>query len=168
MSEIVFIDIEATSLEPDGLPIEIAWGSPGGEVTSLLVAPSPALDWDPESIWDEGAEMLHGISLERLEREGVPPDLVADRLAATLQGRQVYSDAPGFDEAWLDRLFDCTMADRSFPIRDFVGLIAERSGMPREAVSERLEDERRLRTGMHRAGNDVRLLLDFHDRAGSG
>lgn len=64
---IIFIDLEASSLH-DGYPIEVAWCAEDLSVgASYLIHPA---DWPHWLSWDPGAEALHGLSADALERDG--------------------------------------------------------------------------------------------------
>lgn len=101
---IIFVDIEASSLH-DGYPIEVAWCAADLSVgASYLIHPA---DWPHWLRWDPGAEALHGLSAEVLERDGLPPVVVAAALQRDLQpATVVVSDSPGYDRRWLRQLFD--------------------------------------------------------------
>jgi len=94
-----FLDIEASSLMLGSFPIEIAWVDADGTGEAHLIRPE--LSWTD---WDPRAQQVHGILPEVLMRDGEPADVVARRVAEVLSGHDVYSDAPGFDVAWLDVL----------------------------------------------------------------
>jgi hypothetical protein len=94
-----FIDFEASSLGRHGYPIEVAWVFEDGRSEGFLVLPTEKwTDWDP------AAEAIHGISRERLVREGVATEIVAGRLVDALQGHQVFASAPSWDGKWLSAL----------------------------------------------------------------
>ena len=94
-----FIDFEASSLGPDGYPIEVAWVFEDGRSASFLIAPIDGwTDWNP------AAEGAHGISRAQLAREGVAASLVARHLVDELAGHQVLTSAPSWDARWMSRL----------------------------------------------------------------
>lgn len=95
----IFLDNEASSLNVDSYPIEIAWVWESGKSESFLIRPEP--DWTD---WSEEAEALHGISRDALLREGSPAALVAQRLLAGTENCRIVTDAPAFDRGWLKRL----------------------------------------------------------------
>lgn len=98
----IFIDFEASSLEPDSYPIEVAWNAPDGSVESYLIR--PAAGWTD---WSDYAELeIQHISGDMLSSEGRDAAWVAARMNEALAGRTVHSDAPEFDERWLRRLFE--------------------------------------------------------------
>ena len=98
---IIFLDFEASSLLPGSWPVEVGWAIDGGATESHLIRPpSTWRDWDPKS------EAIHGLSLPHLREHGEPIDLVVRRAVEVLgaPGTTVFSDAPGWDQGWLDRL----------------------------------------------------------------
>lgn len=94
-----FLDIEATGLGQDSVPIEIGWCDETGAGKEHLIRPEA--DWTD---WDYNAQQVHGITQGDLQIKGRPAAEVAHRLVGVLGGQKVYSDAPGFDGAWLDVL----------------------------------------------------------------
>lgn len=95
-----FIDLEASSLHKGSFPTEVAWCSHdltrGG---SYLIRPVDGwTEWSPVS------ERLHGITLARLQAEGLPVAKVMEHLNADLQGEAVISDQPEFDFYWMGML----------------------------------------------------------------
>lgn len=102
---IYFVDLEASSLLPGGFPIEIAWADQDGRGESHLIRPTD--EWlDGGYNWSHQSEIVHGISLETLLKEGTPPEEVARRAADALSPRRsmVFSDAPVYDGGWLETL----------------------------------------------------------------
>ena len=95
----VFLDFEASSLRKNGFPVEVGWVFEDGASEGHLIRPAPG--W---SDWDVAAEAIHGLSRERLEREGVPHDAVARRMVETLGPHDLYASAPSWDGKWLSLL----------------------------------------------------------------
>lgn len=96
---IVFLDFEASSLGKRSFPVEVGWVWEDGREEIHLIR--PALDWTE---WSAEAEAIHGLSRERLEREGEPHGEVARRMLAELTGHVLYASAPSWDGQWLSRL----------------------------------------------------------------
>ncbi|MBP0492821.1 3'-5' exonuclease [Pararoseomonas indoligenes] len=96
---IVFLDFEASGLGKHGFPIEVGWAAEDGTEEKHLIRPAPG--WEE---WEESAETIHGISRDRLEREGEPHDAVAKRMVEVLTGHDLYASAPSWDGQWLSRL----------------------------------------------------------------
>ncbi len=55
-------------------------------------------DWDPESV------TVHGIALSELHANGIDADAVAKWFGAHVGDAELLSDAPEFDQHWLDTL----------------------------------------------------------------
>jgi hypothetical protein len=96
---IVFIDFEASGLGKRGFPIEVGWAAEDGSEEAHLIRPAPG--WEE---WSAEAERVHGLSLDRLLRDGEPHDAVARRMVDTLSGHALYASAPSWDGQWLSRL----------------------------------------------------------------
>lgn len=127
MTTIAFLDIEASALD-DGFPIEVGVALINDDET---LEPGPAESWliKPSSDWEDGAwdplaEDLHGISREILERDGLSPWTVAERLSAALADVSVvYSDAPSRDGGWLSVLFEQSPLTLSVSLMGYNGLL---------------------------------------------
>lgn len=150
----MFIDFEASSLDPEGWPIEVgvSWLDGGTvRVYDELMRPDPT--W-LMTAWSSQSAAVHGISLDQL-RDAAPAAEVAQRVASLLGRHIVISDAPEFDGRWLRRLLDLLPTPHYIPLVDFDEVAHSRFG-PRELdwVYETLE---RLRAP-HRAGPDARRL----------
>lgn len=108
LSEIVFMDFEASALR-GGYPIEVGWAYVDGSnvhAGALLIA--PADEWQtPAFTWDPVAEAIHGLSLARLQAEGLTPASACHGLNQRLRDRIVIFDtgADGADRHWMDLLF---------------------------------------------------------------
>jgi len=157
----VFIDFEASSLNDDSYPIEVAWNDPDGTITSILIKPHWSwTDWDPN------AEELHGIARAEIEQRGVPPEDVCRRISEVVTGR-MHSDAPAYDGHWLKRLFDVTGG--AAPL--LVGLStipAMKLACQQRGWFEEAREAARKEVGtIHRAGADVEVLMKIFQKAGS-
>ncbi|WP_273208989.1 hypothetical protein [Marinobacter subterrani] len=99
------LDIEASSLNDDSYPIEIAWCDlNGSNSVAMLINPDSAGDWDE---WDSYAEMaIHGLSREQCCKEGENVVRVARIVGELLEENPVFSDAHWQDQKWLERLFE--------------------------------------------------------------
>lgn len=99
MPEIVFLDFEASSLEKESYPIEIAWVGESGFEESYLI--KPAAEWTD---WSDEAEAIHGIQRARLTADGAPHDEVAKRMVDALGDHALFASAPSWDGQWLSKL----------------------------------------------------------------
>ncbi|MBI1495271.1 3'-5' exonuclease [Halocynthiibacter styelae] len=125
----VFIDFEASSLSQDSWPIEVgvAWlNETKVVIESKLIQPRP--DW-LESDWNAESQNVHGIQRSELD-DASPPDDVAKWLLETVGGRPLFSDAPKFDQRWLNRLLN----QPSPEISDFEGAVPEGISKPSNAI----------------------------------
>jgi hypothetical protein len=103
--DVYILDIEASGLNEESYPIEIAWCAlEGADEFSVLINPESAGGWDS---WDDFAESaIHGISRSECCERGENVVVVANRLEQLLNDHPVFSDAPYQDQQWLNRLFD--------------------------------------------------------------
>ena len=187
--DFLFLDIEASSLVGKMVvggnvfshPIEIGWSDDALNSSSFLIRPHET--WT-EYAWSRQSEEIHGISRETLFSEGVPVAEACDRfVAACLGKRLVMSDAPAWDNAWLQVLFHA--AGRSLPFKlvdetDAVAHQLPRIGKTHDEIIRRYGEAstvaERLWPHPHRAADDAvrmaarfRLAVDedFYDEAKS-
>jgi hypothetical protein len=162
----IFIDFEASSLSGSSYPIEVAWGSGPEDVHSCLISPAQCHDCID---WDDDSEFLHGLTRRQVLEQGVPMDKVCDLLTDALNGRQVYSDANGYDNFWLEKLFHAAGKGRpGFRIRHVDELLCERLApfmVHRRELVEAIEELHKAARDKvprrHRAGWDVRFLIEL-------
>lgn len=162
----VFLDFEASSLASASYPIEVAWSLPDGTIESHLISPAGIERWTD---WSAQAERLHGISRTQLLAEGQSPAWICRRLNEQLAGQIVYTDAPEYDQTWLDELFSaCWGGAPSFVLASadelLLGMLGPRFPKRADAVRElaAIKDEVRQRLPQrHRARWDVGLLVQL-------
>ncbi|CCW19044.1 hypothetical protein EBBID32_34050 [Sphingobium indicum BiD32] len=162
------IDFEASCLPRHGrsFPIEVGLAGVDG-ARSWLIQPHP--DWTGWD-WTAEAEALHGLSLARIERDGLPAHVVLDQLADAVGGRRVVADSL-IDPYWLDTL--AAAAGRAAPFAiDHVATLMDERQVDEAQISAavRLADQRC--PTRHRAGSDALWLasvmaLLWPDVAGS-
>lgn len=149
------LDIEASGFGSGSYPIEVGVATADGSLLARLIKP---LDhWDH---WQDSAESVHGISRERLERDGCDPIDVANELNELLAGQTVYTDGWGVDRSWLALLFhECGLLQR-FRLEPVYSLLDEEqleswAGNRRDVLDW---------TGMvpHRAGTDALVVQDTY------
>lgn len=150
-----FIDFEASSLAANSWPIEVGISRVGttGEVEtwSSLVRPSAA--WPVEG-WSEASARVHNIARGDLET-ATAAHRVAREVVHRLKDCIVLSDAPEFDQRWLDRLLDLDGQAGAVMLRDFDGAaFGVFSGLALDRLYEKLE---RL-PAPHRAGPDAERM----------
>ncbi len=146
------LDIEASGFGRGSYPIEIGLARADGSCCAFLVQPL-----DEWTHWDPKAELLHGISRARLQREGLPIVQVARWLNDELSEIGVaYSDSWGYDNTWLSLLFHHAGMLPAFRLEALRILLSERQLGAWHRTRETLVKELGIRR--HRAGEDARLL----------
>ena len=146
-----FLDFEASSLHLDSWPIEVglSWIDHNLEVQTFesLIRPEP--DWS-EDAWSQSSALVHNIPRRDLD---TAPDArsVAGNLLEALHGRLALSDAPQFEQHWLNQLFLAAGVTDHVQIEDFEATtLAAFSPLALDYLYERLE---RIKAP-HRAGAD--------------
>ena len=171
---ITILDFEASGLEPDSYPIQVAWNI-GKEVTTFLINPESTEEWVS---WSSESELLHGIRRESLIENGSHIAVVAAAMIEQLSGKLVYSDAVSFDAFWCKQLFEAAGVMESLKWRDFWFRInMERpASIPNTCSWECGEWRRRLKEQAirnvaqpeHRADHDVQIRMEIFRLAVSG
>ncbi|GGE29115.1 hypothetical protein GCM10011360_16550 [Primorskyibacter flagellatus] len=119
LSEVVFLDFEASSLAPDGWPIEIGltWIDELDELVtwSSLIRPHP--NWS-SAAWCADAEAIHQLSQADL-LSARPAEDVAAEANAMIADRLMISDGRTADARWLDQLLATVEQTRASPILDY-------------------------------------------------
>lgn len=153
--ELIFLDIEASSLLPGSFPIEVglAWISDldiGSD--ARLIKPEP--QWDT-STWLPESEAVHGISKQQLDHKGQAPELVAQWVLDSVgEASAVVSDAPSHDQRWLDLLLATIGKKNVVQLVDFDVLVAT-MGLDK---LQRIYRELDRRDIPHRAAADAERL----------
>jgi DNA polymerase III subunit epsilon len=151
--QIVFLDFEASGLFGRSWPIEAGYASSCGKEDSFLLARHA--DWSLED-WDRKSAQIHGISLEDLAAEGLAAKVALARLEEGIGDAIVVSDAPAFDNYWLDRLAEAAGRPARFVVRDWNEVLpTAQSEADREAIVARARAAERH---LHRAGPDSRVM----------
>ena len=102
----VFVDFEASALDANSFPVEVAWSILGEDLSirteSHILRPKP--QWRRRK-WCPNAERVHGLSLDRLEREGEDAEDVwlafALDTGASLPGAEVAVSHVPSDRKWM-------------------------------------------------------------------
>lgn len=119
LNEVVFLDLEASSLAQDGWPIEIGmtWIDELDELVtwSSLIRPHPT--WS-SAAWCADAEAIHRLTQADLSVSR-PAEDVATEAVAMIADRLMISDGRKADARWLDQLFATAEQTRDMPILDF-------------------------------------------------
>ena len=158
-----FLDFEASGLDANSYPIEVAWSLPSEEVRCYLI--QPVHDWVEGAIWDNAAESLHGISFTSLKREGRDPTWLCQQMNAELNKHTVFCDGLSFDSFWLKRLFEVSADSPTFTLASMQDYCFDlRLGARQYEI---LSSKARKRVGgkPHRADSDVRYLIELYKMA---
>ena len=146
------LDIEASGFGRGSYPIEVGLARADGSVCAFLIQPQN--EW---THWDPKAELLHGISRSRLEREGYPAIEVARWLNDELAEIGIaYSDSWGYDSTWLSLLFHHAGMLPRFRLEALRRLLDEEQLNCWAELKEAVIAEGGIQR--HRAGDDARLL----------
>lgn len=152
--QFMFIDFEASGLGRDSWPIEIgiSWIADNSVcVEASLIRPEA--DW-PISSWSAESAVVHGIALAALAAAPLA-ETVAARFTGLMSGALVLSDAPEYDQRWLDRLLSTLPTPPGITLRDFdAAAHGVFTGPALDALYERLN----LTRAPHRAGPDAARL----------
>ncbi|SEN06751.1 hypothetical protein [Halomonas caseinilytica] len=152
------LDIEASGFGRGSYPIEIGLARTDGSVCAFLI--QPLEEW---THWDPKAELLHGISRDRLQREGYPVRQVARWLNDELGEIGIaYSDSWGYDNTWLSLLFHHAGMLPAFRLEALRRLLSEAQLERWSATKEMIIHEQGILR--HRAGEDALLLQQTYQR----
>jgi len=159
LTDIAFIDLEASGLSARSWPIEAGWCFARGKPQAMLIKPHE--NWSTDD-WDKKAEALHGIAYDHLAKKGEAAKKVCEALNKALTGLTVYSDAPDWDGFWLYRLFDAAKIKQTFKLSDFSLLMAS---VPPEKLDALIDEAERRAPRRHRAIPDVEHMRALYDLA---
>lgn len=160
---IVAIDFEASCLPRHGRSYPIEVGIAGdGIARSWIIRPHD--DWAGWS-WTAEAEALHGLSRDRVMREGVPAYQVMRELEDAVQARRFVADS-AIDQYWMDVL--ARAAGAKPPRIDHVSRVFDEWGVSEEAVSRAIRHADACGAIRHRAGGDALWLATVIDHVRAG
>lgn len=155
------IDFEASSLRKSSHPIEVAWGDSRENIKSFLLNPDYMADWTD---WNPKSFEFHGITQEKLRREGVDPRKVARKMVDELAGQEVYSDEPRYDNRWKNRLLADSGWDpslvRILDLNHYLNRMLKSASSCKTIVDYACTCDCR-ETRSHRAGADVYWLFEL-------
>ncbi|WP_136249282.1 hypothetical protein [Halomonas borealis] len=156
------LDIEASGFGRGSYPIEVGLARADGSTCAFLIQPL-----DEWTHWDPKAELLHGISRNRLAREGYPVREVARWLNDELVEVGVaYSDSWGYDNTWMSLLFHHAGMLPAFRLEALRRLLGEAQLIRWSETKEAIIAERGIQR--HRAGEDALLLQLTYQRTLGG
>ncbi len=147
----IILDVEASGFGRGSYPIEVGIALPNGDLHAWLIKPLP--EW---THWQENAEQIHGISRERLQRDGLAPRVVAKTLNNLLQGKTIYTDGWGVDRPWLALLFHEVGLHQLFKLESIYSLLDQDQMEKWTATRERVIASHQLVP--HRAGSDALIV----------
>lgn len=152
------LDIEASGFGRGSYPIEVGLARADGSYCAFLIQPM-----DEWTHWDPKAELLHGISRQRLIQEGYPVRQVALWLNDELRELgKAYSDSWGYDNTWLSLLFHHAGLLPRFRLEALRILLSEEQQALWSDTKETIIGE--LGIHRHRAGEDAHLLQLTYQR----
>jgi len=102
---VIVIDVEASALFR-GYPIEIGWASLDGRIGAHLI--KPTVEWVAELFWHPFSNKVHKLHSQTCWNLGESPFDVMSALNKELDGLDVWSDGPKFDQKWLNLLHDAS------------------------------------------------------------
>ena len=163
-----FLDVEASSLETNSYPIEVAWSDHIGNIESHLINPYTVDSWTD---WDYEAQQVHGISRKMCREEGVNPRWLCGKMNHFIAPNEsIYADGGSFDEHWIDQLYGAG-SDRGFPKFKIVNsdnVMIQELRKTEKNVIKRLDlfeelklEARKIVDGRHRARIDVQYLIEL-------
>jgi hypothetical protein len=152
---IITIDFEASCLPCHGrsYPIEVGIADTSGRSCAWLIRPHG--DWDGWD-WTEEAVILHGITYDKLLRDGQPVDEVASALGKVLKGHRIIADS-SIDNYWLETL--ATAANIAPPAKiEHISGVLEELGSTNDEIITAQAILTRQGFKRHRAGDDAKWL----------
>ena len=158
-----FLEFEASGLDKNSYPIEVAWSLPSGEVKCYLI--KPTRNWVKDAVWDKTAENLHGISFASLEREGHDPIWLCQQMNSELNKQTVFCDGLSFDSFWLNRLFEVSTESPTFTLTSMQDYCFDLGLGARQYEILSSKARRRVGGKQHRADTDVRYLIELYKMA---
>lgn len=150
------LDFEASSLGPASWPVEIglSWIASTGRVATWSSLVRPHGTWSMDE-WSEQSALVHGISLDELASAPEAEAVAAETLALCERCITV-SDAPEFDQHWLDALLETIGMAGAITVRDYD--VATFSAFEGDHRLERVYEYLSRHSAPHRAGPDSRRL----------
>ncbi|MBX7459184.1 hypothetical protein K3152_13075 [Qipengyuania sp. 1NDH17] len=120
---IAILDVEASALEAGSYPIEVGVALVRGPSEPIGVGAKlirPTKKWLDTGVWSKSSEAVHGMPPDLVKREGKSVDEVCDWLNGLLgTDTIVATDAPRYDQDWLDTLFAAADHEQNFKVLDF-------------------------------------------------
>ncbi len=156
---ILTLDFEASCLPRHGRSFPIEVGLAGGGLSrSWLIRPDDRwTGWD----WTREAEALHGLTFERLLRDGLPAARVLSELIDHVQGRRVIADSV-LDTYWLGELAAAAAVPMPFVI-DHITMLFDEQRADDARIAKAIVYADSLGLKRHRAEGDAQWLAALVD-----
>jgi len=164
-----FLDVEASSLNKNSYPIEIAWSDSLGNIECHLINPYAIDTWTD---WDYESQQIHGLSRKTCREQGVHPKWLCDKMSDSIRPNEtIYADGGSFDEYWVDTLYGAgsKLGFAQFRIVHSDSIMmdelkkTEKSTIKRFNLFEELKREaREIVIDRHRATVDVQYLIELY------
>lgn len=155
---IAILDVEASALGPGSFPIEVGVALVRGPSEAIGVGAKliqPTTEWIETGVWSKSSEAVHGIPLEVLKQQGEEVGEVCDWLNSLLGSYTIVAtDAPSYDQDWLDTLFEAAGREQRFRVFDFQVLTRDFNADQHHHLAYRLRHDR----VPHRAAADALRL----------
>ena len=153
------IDFEASCLPRHGrsFPIEVGIAGSGGSQSWLIRPHDSWAGWD----WTAQAEALHGLSLDRVARDGLPARAVFDQLMAALDGCRIVADSV-IDQYWLQTLAHAAGCALFCEI-DHVSILLDEYGADEQSICAAVAFADARHPVRHRAECDAQWLASLLD-----
>ncbi len=153
------IDIEASSLDLTGYPIEVGlafWPAPNEPIFGWSMLIRPIDEWRLHGHWSAVSAKVHGIRGSDLLAQGRSPQQIAAALNEALgSGAVAWCDGGPYDAQWIQALFKAGGVKPAFAQGDWHRLASMLGGPVRERVLIGLEGA----PARHRARADAEDLL---------
>jgi len=154
----IILDIEASGFGRGSYPIEVGFALPDKSTYCYLI--KPADEW---THWNTGAEEVHGITQEILQKKGRSIHEVASVMNEQLQNKTVYSDGWGYDNSWVSLLFEVAGQVMNFRIDTLYSLLSEDQLVLWENTRREVIND--LGIQRHRASADARIIQETYIRS---
>jgi hypothetical protein len=156
---LVAIDVEASSLDLKGYPIEVGlalWPAPNEPTFGWSTLIRPIDEWRLHGHWSPASARVHGITGRDLAAHGRSPQQVAAALNVALgAGKTAWCDGGPYDAQWMRALFRAGGVTPTFVVDDWHRL----PSMLGRAVRERALMGVEQAATRHRARADAEDLL---------
>lgn len=120
---IATLDLEASALGEGSYPIEVGVAliqdaTQPIRTWSTMIRPTPA--WLSDGFWSPASARVHGLPLETIKQQGHAVEDVCDLLNGMLKSASIVAtDAPRYDQDWLDTLFKAADREQLFTLYHF-------------------------------------------------